>query len=387
MARITANKRKAAAELFTTETWEWINFYITILGILCSFSPMVGHLIYEKLGLDDETMYYDPILRDTVETNPLYLETSLATFVIVCPTMVDCLLDLVDEFWKWWPHRGHKSFHQMKKSVAHMSVTERLLFIFGMMCALIPISPQFRVEGHVELAYISFSSVNCQSCISPIMAFLCRCNRKVWSPDKAFIVILAVNAASAVQSVASFFPAHSPINTSLTTASWIFIAIATAVYVVVTGVNTCVVAFRIQRTRKLQGGSSDESKSATSMESDSDEFQKKINFDVNLSHTLNALALLVLNIFWFVTPNQTGDLLGTYNIVNILVACSVLVVEMRVRKNEISHGLSQLDSKRAFVRYASGQSTPLYTSTVVSFYPSTPLPHYPTIPLPLSSAC
>ena len=39
-----------------------------------------------------------------------------------------------------------------------------------------------------------------------------------------------------------------------------------------------------------------------------------------------------------------------FNFVNMAVACSVLVVEMRVRKKEISRGMSQLDSKRAFVR-------------------------------------
>jgi hypothetical protein len=39
-----------------------------------------------------------------------------------------------------------------------------------------------------------------------------------------------------------------------------------------------------------------------------------------------------------------------FNFVNMAVTCSVLVVEMRVRKKEISRGMSQLDSKRAFVR-------------------------------------
>ena len=302
------------------------------------------------------------MLREAIQSNELYLETAVASFVIVFPTMLDSLLDGVGEFRKWWPHRGHLSFHRSRENVVHMSVTERLLFVFGMMCALIPISKRYRQQGNSELAYVAFSSVNCQSCISPIMTFLCRCNRKVWSPDKAFMVILAVNAAAAVQSFATFFAEDSLTNKRLTTASWIFIAIAAGIYVVVTGIHTCEVAFRLKRARKFLGGPSEDSRSATSMDSENttDEFQKRINFDVNLSHTLNALALLVLNIFWFVSPNQDGDVLGLYNMINILVSCSVLVVEMRVRKNEINQGLSQLDSKRAFVRYISHELRYVY---------------------------
>ena len=55
----------------------------------------------------------------------------------------------------------------------------------------------------------------------------------------------------------------------------------------------------------------------------------------------------------FLYPAIDGNTVTIFTIFNIAVACCVLVVEMRVRKKEISRGLSQLDSKRAFVRCVS----------------------------------
>ena len=64
-------------------------------------------------------------------------------------------------------------------------------------------------------------------------------------------------------------------------------------------------------------------------------------------HIINIFAVVPPR---FLYPAIDGNTVTIFTIINIAVACCVLVVEMRVRKKEISRGLSQLDSKRAFVR-------------------------------------
>jgi len=88
----------------------------------------------------------------------------------------------------------------------------------------------------------------------------------------------------------------------------------------------------------------------TAMTDDLDETEKAVNHDVFVAHSFNQLLLLVVNVVWFaLTPTEVG--ITTVFCIYIAVAGCVLLVEMRVRKSEIQHGLAQLNSKRAFVRY------------------------------------
>ena len=93
------------------------------------------------------------------------------------------------------------------------------------------------------------------------------------------------------------------------------------------------------------------------------------NFNVNQVPALHMISLVISMVVCFVwyyllsdiTPNESY----TLNTLFILAACLVMVIEMRVRANEVKHGVDLLESKRSFVRFISHEvRTPLSTAVM-----------------------
>ena len=104
------------------------------------------------------------------------------------------------------------------------------------------------------------------------------------------------------------------------------------------------------------------SSGASSTERDSYE-----EFSVNQVPALHMIALsimCIINLYWFNTPTvipiENESLL---NLLLLLSTALVLTIEMRIRQNEVMHGLFLLDSKKSFVRFVSHEvRTPLSTA-------------------------
>jgi hypothetical protein len=111
---------------------------------------------------------------------------------------------------------------------------------------------------------------------------------------------------------------------------------------------------RAQRRAMRRAGQSDtatETNTVTTTDTDGmDDVEKNVNYDTFLAHTINQLLLLVVNVAWFAQTNPTEAFVTAIFCVYIAVAGCVLIVEMRVRKSEVQHGLLALDSKKTFVR-------------------------------------
>jgi len=205
------------------------------------------------------------------------------------------------------------------------------------------------------------------------MLFLCRVNKRVWTGKRAFAVNLCIVLSAVCQATMNFYPLDTVEINNLFAAFIFFIYFSLFLFVA----NICLQWYglyqkRQRRRRKIMhsDGSTDGGgqtlSAAHSLSSyssdDTEEEEHSINFDTTVAHTLNTCALLSMGAIWASIPNgdMNDNTMVSFNIINIAVATCVVVVEMRVRKSEVSRGLSQLDSKRAFVRYISHElRTPL----------------------------
>ena len=93
------------------------------------------------------------------------------------------------------------------------------------------------------------------------------------------------------------------------------------------------------------------------------------NFNVNQVPALHmvslAVSMVVCFVWYYVLSNITNNESYILNTLFILAACLVMVIEMRVRANEVKHGVDLLESKRSFVRFVSHEvRTPLSTAVM-----------------------
>ena len=74
----------------------------------------------------------------------------------------------------------------------------------------------------------------------------------------------------------------------------------------------------------------------------------------------------IVQLVWSLSPTKlSGDTNTAFNICVIFANAFVIVIEMRVRQSEVMHGLDQLQSKRAFVRFVLHEvRTPLSTASM-----------------------
>ena len=112
------------------------------------------------------------------------------------------------------------------------------------------------------------------------------------------------------------------------------------------------------------GWVSGSSTAGTSSSEKSDPFQEFLLNQVPAAHAVALTIMCVINIYWFNTPTEVP--IRNESLLNLLLLLStalILTVEMRIRQNEIIHGLFLLDSKKSFVRFVSHEvRTPLSTA-------------------------
>jgi len=335
--------------------WERINYALIVAGTVLSFVGSIAVRVNPQVWTNDR-IYSSPAFEEYLSSGA-FDNVAVSSAVIVVPFLADALLDLY--VWLKTPadERGVKS------KVEHMSVSERLLFCAGMFIALIPRNSALAGNGRAVTDFFGYNSASAILGLCPIILFLCRVNKKVWTNFRAFFVVLCVVAASTIQAWQALYPEDSDAYNILTDASGAVMALALGIFTVNTAVQIVRLVFfrRAMRQRRKahndssavsSGGSDTDRDDNTMLSGDSgnmDDEVKGINFETAVAHMVNTWALLFINTFWYFWPGH-GDNTTIFSMFSVAVACCVLIVEMRVRKKEITRGASQLDSKRAFVR-------------------------------------
>jgi len=100
------------------------------------------------------------------------------------------------------------------------------------------------------------------------------------------------------------------------------------------------------------------------VEEELDPFEAFSIYKVPALHMIALTLMCGVNIYWFNTPTiiPTNEV-SMLNLLLLISTSLVLTIEMRVRQNEVMHGLFLLDSKKSFVRFISHEiRTPLSTA-------------------------
>lgn len=306
-------------------------YSVAILGSILSFLPFFGFPeLYpaedERLGLRNSFFYH---------------KSSVSTLFLIIPTSMDILLDLSLLIAK---NLTVNKIGNIKKPhapiiIVRLTVIERFLFVVGVaMQCLVGFAPAN--ADYLLLLYHCASNCSTVLTICPILMFLERCTTSWTSATTISVAVLTVIGAI-LNSCSYCLQSDSATAKNLYFASSIFFILACLVYVFVSSI--CASFYIMQKSPmqsligqksglKLRGGLKKEIKVVDEMYE---------NY-IPAAHIFSGIMFVVLNATWNRFTADNGTIYGQVNYVLIGIATWVLVVEFRIRKNEVERGLVRL---------------------------------------------
>ena len=269
----------------------------------------------------------------------------MGPFLGMClPALLDLMVDVYAAVTH--PTTGMNANNSSK--IVRLSLLERFVFIIGVMdnafYFLIP------TDWNVMVLYTVRRVVNNLSIIllaAPIIIFLER-STHVFSPFFTTLVIFLMTVGGTLRCFTFNFVKGTMIQHQLI----VYSAYLILAYVCLV-LSACLWSFLQylfhQRTTRAESAATSGLKNKQL-----DPFQ---DFSVNHVPACHMVSLCIgycVSLAWFLAPINISP--STNSLLYTLLLCSlalVFVIEMRVRQNEIVHGMHLLNSKRAFVRFIS----------------------------------
>jgi hypothetical protein len=331
--------------------YQQLNYVLIVCGTFCSYVSVYAGLWDPEHWNDN--LYNADDFQQLLNGSNNFDNVCVASAVIAVPALADSFLDL----YVYCMDDGLASKSASK--IRHMSIIERIMFCTGMLLTLVARTGQSKAEaGLIEQYYYCSNASTVLLTLCPIILFLSRVNNKVFTDQRSFVLILNITFSCVLQGASALFTGGTVVYSAFWWLSNAFMVLTGVVYFGIVGFEVWKYATIHRMQKKKRVGNSATSADGQSdinsiASSEYDAAEKATNNETLIAHMFNSGILIILTIYWYCYPTPNEMFLVSYTGFNIAVACSVLVVEMRVRKKEISRGMSQLDSKRAFVRYDS----------------------------------
>jgi hypothetical protein len=303
-------------------------YFVAILGSILSFLPFFG--FPELYPAEDDQL--------GLRNSSFYRESSISTLFLIIPTSMDILLDLSLLIAK---NLTVNKVGNIKKPhapiiIVRLTVIERSLFVVGVaMQCLVNFAPED--ANYLLLLYHCASNCSTVLTICPILMFLERCTTSWTSATTMTVAVFTVIGAT-LNSTSYCLQRDSATAKNLYFASSIFFILASMVYVFVSSI--CASCYVLQKSPmqssigvraglSLQGGLKKEIKVVDEMYE---------NY-IPAAHIFSGIMFVILNATWNRFTKDNGTTFGQINYVLIGIATWVLVVEFRIRKNEVERGL------------------------------------------------
>ena len=278
--------------------------------------------------------------------------TILASFFIVLIPLCDLLLD--------YPSRIALLFHPVKVNlrattvtsvVIRLTDTERLLFIVGVAVqSSVGFIPSENDTATLDLIYRCTNNVSVLLTLSPILTFLTRCTT-TFTPARSLFVFTLIAAGLSVISISNFFPPSLNtfarlhfVGSLVVTISWTvycgLILMSSFSYLrekLSTKLNR---QDSLTRFLRLFGKAPPNTKNGDQMvDTDSELYTNYIP----ALHMLASITIACANAAVSYSPNDNLSTIYLNKRHMVLLAeITVLVIELRIRKNEIARGLVRL---------------------------------------------
>lgn len=322
---------------------------ITIFGSVACLAPLVSipnTASYD--AFDDES---DTSITKALLMSKFYRETlSAGLYIVVIPT-ADLIFELFQNLWAGLRARNPED--RVVSRVIRLTNFERFLFILGVVVR----SASILVPVHNRIIQLVFDCTNNSSTIlitCPVMVFFARCT-STWTPSLTMVTISLTVISNMMEVCSFFYTPDSSICINLLFASQLLVFIA--IFLVFALTLTCLYKYTKTKlgrhfqcpTRCKYGIKSSMMSSQAAVAKPTpkkddariiDELYENYVPGVHMSiGIMVSLAYLIAAIARKAYPSMTPEIGGYENVWILVCAIFVLIVEYRIRGNEVTRGL------------------------------------------------
>lgn len=307
---------------------ERIIFAVAIIGSFLSFLPFFGF---------DVDYFADSDGRDDgVQNSYFYRESSIATLILIIPTSMDIILDVLLMIANTIAARKNKTVKKPDAPIVivRLTVLERSLFVLGVaMQSLVVFVPL----GADSLIILYHCTSNCSTVLMlcPILMFLERCTT-TWNSYSTISVALFTAVGAALNSASYCSESGSQEAKGLYFAGSIFLIAAALIYILISSICA---SFYVKQKTKAKAFTRQESSSLGGLKKEIKIVDEMYENYIPAAHIFSGIMFVILNATWNRFKADSGLIFGQINYVLIGIATWVLVVEFRIRKNEVERGL------------------------------------------------
>lgn len=319
-----------------------VYFLVTllILGAIFCFTPLISLKKHENYALIDS--YLDRVVSDVNRDSPIFL---ISLSIVLIP-FVDLVLDFITLFY------GQES--SLKKRVKSSGVirltdVERLMFVLGVAIQSTVYFLSRKTDNHtVNLVIHCVGNANALLILGPIVIFLGRCTETFSQNRTTFTIIFPVIGV-AVRSVSYFYRSDSEKFSRINIAGTTFILCGAALY------GYCILLCCQKYYQQKLGSRADRELWLNSIfEPHQPKSIEDADYSTGYDNELYANYVPALHIISSVVICLSTSIRGLsssseVNLVwvnpDYVIICAeimVLVIELRIRKNEITRGLVRI---------------------------------------------
>jgi cytochrome b subunit of formate dehydrogenase len=325
-----------------SEASQKLNLLIAVVGALLCVSPLFSRQDHSSVKNNFEvTLVVDPLLQRS--------SSILAPFFIVLIPVADLLLDLPLKVFSYLhPEKSSAKCHK-SSVVVRLKDIEKLVFMVGMgVQSSVWFLPSSMDLAFVGLAYSVTFGASMIIVLTPILTFLQRCTT-TFTTLSATAITVTSSVGVAFFAVRYFVRNDHHSFMLLTYFGWCLCGFAAAVFmllVVVCAFKYC--HHKLQTTSDRQAllvwlrnpfkKTSPPSKGYTNKATDNDS-ELYTNY-VPAMHMISMVVIILSGIYVGVLPGEHQNLAHERKNYTIIAAeIVILVIELRIRKNEIARGL------------------------------------------------
>jgi hypothetical protein len=320
------------------------NLVIIVLGALYCLVPLLNIDDARRFTTEDISSY-----NDSVTTLFHGSPSILIPFFIVLIPAADLLLDIPSHISSYF-YPDEKSSKKIKQSsvVVRLNEIERLLFMLGVgIQSTIWFISQSTSPATMGVLYFSTTNSSIMLVIGPIITYLQRCTT-TFTSFRAFTIVILAAIGFTVLSTSGFYRSDMKKFESLTKSGTLIVAVAALMLASFTAI--CALKYCHQKSGFLFGSRNlpewslklfritvpADEKADSTVHSDSDLY----------TNYLPALHMFACFVFISANINVTLVKIGNptinfevRNYIVIAVEIIVLIIELRIRKNEVARGL------------------------------------------------
>ena len=321
---------------FSMQRSEQINLAITIVVVAVSLSPFI---ILQNVEPDPLTKR-DAVVYDSA--------SFVASFFVVLIPLADLLLDFpsrISAFFR--SKKGHRKAKTTNSVVIRLTDTERFLFIIGVAVqSTIGFLPPSTSLSTIDIVHNCTGNLSVILTLGPILTFLQRCT-VTFTGLKCIIVLSIAAVGLCTISISNFFRSRSAYQPIIYCGSFILVT-SWIIYLVI--ISICAVKYCRQKfcslsdrqacfrwvTSPLKSMKEVRGKKDLSEDNDNELYTNYIP----ALHMISSITIASANAYVSYTPNLNST--ASYEMKNYVVLIAeilVLVIELRIRKNEIARGL------------------------------------------------